>query len=145
MTDEYFAGLFDGEGCITIARGRTRGSVRPSFELRCIVNMTTPGLGALTALHRTYGGYLTRHCRRKGVLSEQQSWVATGAPAAAFLTRVLPYLLVKRDEAEYALEFHEAKLLLRNAPLAARDDKVVVLEQFKENLSAMKGRHRHAR
>lgn len=90
----YFAGLFDGEGCISFYRAG--GNWYPCVSIA----MTDPG--PVAAARESWGGTISR---RKG--SERQmgifQWRVFGQKAAAFLDDVGPYLITKHDQAANVL------------------------------------------
>lgn len=97
----YFAGLFDGEGCVTV-RKDNRGNSR-SYQLICTVAMTEPK--AVRLLHFCYGGSLT--IRDKGEHKTAFQWTVASDKALEFLYSITPNLRVKRPEAELAIQFQE--------------------------------------
>ncbi len=115
----YSAGLFDGEGYITIGEARkARGG---GFNLKAGVNLTRD-VGALEGLHHLFGGsYKPREN------AKYKAWFVCGAKAASFLKSMLPYLKIKKEEAQLALEFYSRYKLLsqgrgnKRLPLCAID------------------------
>ena len=57
MTNEYVAGLFDGEGCVYIAKRLT------SMQ----INITQNTTGILQLLQNKFGGKITQHTNGKGI------------------------------------------------------------------------------
>jgi hypothetical protein len=87
----YLAGLFDGEGCVTVSNGPRRpGNIIVKLGL---VYETIPH-----ALQRDFGGSITIQNRKPG-RKLLYSWNVTGKRAARFLTLVLPWLRIKRQAA----------------------------------------------
>lgn len=100
----YTAGLFDGEGCIQIRRTeptRPRDCGKVSHRLHATLTNTDGPV--LDWMVDTHGGALAR----SGYLRKRQPyrWIVTGPDATAFLERHLPYLRIKRAQAEIAIEF----------------------------------------
>lgn len=96
----YAAGFFDGEGSIDIRFSITsRGAKKyERFHLRvCVVQIDRRPLDWLC---ERWGGSVSK--RKNGGL---HTWVLSTASAAKFLSDVLPFLIVKRDEAQIAMEF----------------------------------------
>jgi len=98
MTDAYAAGLIDGEGCISIAHRNER-----VFYPRIDVGMGLKGLPVLEALMATYGGSIQITRRQSEKWEEARAWRLFGRPLEKFLAAILPHLLLKRQQAEYAL------------------------------------------
>ena len=106
----YLAGLLDGEGSI-IALKRVDGSVK-SYRLQ-IVNTHQGVLG--WCVHVTGIGVVHHQTTPKFSLDTKRpnahltykpcfAWAVYGVKAASVLRRILPYLHIKRDRAEVALE-----------------------------------------
>jgi len=104
MNDIYAAGLFDGEGYVRIARWQKPNSPHIRWQVMAGIGMThRPVIEALAA---AYGGSLhnNRHDLRSDKNRIQFGWVVASQIAASFLRRVLPHLIVKKDQAELALK-----------------------------------------
>lgn len=102
LSPQYAAGLLDGEGCISMAkhhRGRT-------FTTRVAIHMAAPGLPVLKAMLATYGGHLSQHRKETEDWRATWQWVVTSrADVTRCLSDVLPYLIVKADQATLALSW----------------------------------------
>lgn len=98
---EYFAGLFDGEGCIHI-----RKSKRPSgiwgYQLSCVLGMVTPK--PIHLLKKTFGGSIYI-AKKKRPNRDCHNWTVCSRIALRFLEQVEPHLIVKKEEALLAMEF----------------------------------------
>ena len=108
----YIAGLFDGEGWITIAKLDLGGYRKYSkdymrYQLHIGIGMTYRPV--ITQLHSQLGGgefVINRSAQAKMPKARTNYlWKLSSNPAAAFLNQVLPYLVVKKEEAEIAIEF----------------------------------------
>jgi hypothetical protein len=102
MDDAYFAGFFDGEGCIRIQSSHKGTSWH--IRVTCVQRNPAP----LLLMVERYGGAAGKFS--KGRNEDMWTWYAMGPKAAAFLERVLPYLIVKREQAEMALAFQARRL-----------------------------------
>ena len=97
----YIAGLFDGEGSIQITNYIHKGNGSQCWEVRCSLAQKESYLPLLMQFHfggsvqRRYKGHNTRH------------WKASGRDTYEFLKVVLPYLKVKRPQAELGIKFQE--------------------------------------
>lgn len=128
LDHRYAAGLFDGEGYVRIAKWAKPNSVHVRYQVFAGIGMAH--LPVIQALRETYGGSLNvnRHSARNPIHRDQFVWNAASQKACAFLRDVLPHLIVKRDEAELALEVQASidqwkhKLGCHHALHAQRDE-----------------------
>jgi hypothetical protein len=88
----YFAGFFDGEGCVHIERSEL------GYKLRVIVAQKR--LTQLQRLESYYGG---RVYTRPG--DGASHWQVNGLMAYAFLADIYPWVQEKRDQVELAIEY----------------------------------------
>lgn len=99
----YFAGLIDGEGCITLDR---RGLARPNSRTPSVqINITDKGV--VEALQQAYGG-----CARLKPVSktnpkwqDQWVWRVRNRQAKDCLLAVLPFLRIKNAKAREVLDY----------------------------------------
>jgi hypothetical protein len=98
MKIAYIAGLFDGEGCVRIYTEDNK----KWFILQITISNTCVPL--LLEIQKHYGGNVSG--RRNGLC---YSWSMTSKPAAEILKKMLPYLIVKKEQAEIAIEFQARK------------------------------------
>lgn len=101
----YFAGLFDGEGCISIDKDY-KGKVY--LTLSCRVAMTN--LWVLQALKFAFGGSVRSVKKQKNHWKQAWIWRVSAQLALSFLEQILPYLKLKKPEAEIAIKFARAKM-----------------------------------
>ena len=101
----YYAGLFDGEGCIQIVKTKTKHRVQ--FQLWCSVGMTNYWI--LADLQSAFKGAIigqTKYGNRRA----SWIWRVVARQALTFLMEVLPYLKVKKSEAELAIKFQRRRM-----------------------------------
>ncbi len=121
----YLAGIFDGEGSMSIHDNQSR--FMDSKSLVVAIAMTTPQ--PLYLCQRIFGGSI---CLRKtyGHYKPQYSWRVGYRKAEVFLRVIEPYLTVKKEKANLALTFltygkghHPGKLALAYliSPLHAKN------------------------
>ena len=93
----YAAGVIDCDGSIFIA---SSGKQRHCF-LRVAVYNTRKGL--IEWFVGNYGGSINKV--KRGGRSAEYSWSAHGKDAAVVLMDILPYLVIKREQALIGIEF----------------------------------------
>ncbi|MBA7555784.1 hypothetical protein ES705_48471 [subsurface metagenome] len=96
----YLAGLFDGEGCISVHTTRHRFTI--SLHLFTDLKMTTPD--PLRFASRIFGGRVKPAFHRPNE-QPMYRWSLYGSKSEAFLRAVDPYLIVKKEEANLAFSF----------------------------------------
>jgi hypothetical protein len=103
LLDAYFAGLFDGEGCINIVR-RPDSPTGAGFVLHCSISMTD--IEPLLSLKETFGGSISVRKRREHYLI-QYTWRVSAAKALPFMKSILPFSIVKKAQIELGIKFQE--------------------------------------
>lgn len=98
LSKEYIAGFFDGEGCITI---HSR-----NYQLRLLIGNTY--INVLKNIQDTCGGRIYRNEKKK-YKKLSYVWETSSNNAISFLESILPYLIVKKEEALIALDFERTK------------------------------------
>ncbi len=104
-TISYMAGLIDGEGYVGVKR--TLRDSRPVFHERIQVRMVDER--AIALLAETLGGNYYREKPHANNGRPLYCWQASDALACRILERVMPYLLVKRAQAENVLRLRASK------------------------------------
>ena len=104
----YLAGIIDGEGYIGIKRTTRRDARSPIYHERIQVRMTDEA--AIQFLAATLGGNYYREQPHANDGRPLYCWQASDALACRILERVMPYLIVKRDQAENVLRLRASKL-----------------------------------
>lgn len=109
----YLAGLFDGEGCIHIAKVdyHGKGTSHSEFGYRVDIHITMTYEPVVKWLVANFGGvYYANHWNPEHNKNWKPAyrWVPKGkANKLALITGILPYLIVKREIAKVALEFFQ--------------------------------------
>ena len=128
MNINYLAGYFDGEGCISMSRYQ-------NYNLCCRVASVNPAIPLL--FRDAFEGWICYYKGRKEGHRDQVVWSISGKKVTSFLKRILPYLIIKKEEALIGVEYrekhleggHRKKLTLK--VLADR-------ERYAQRLSALK-------
>jgi hypothetical protein len=104
----YCAGFFDGEGSISIhysMRDHKGGKVYARWQEE--VKVTQLAREPLDLFTELFGGYVyeTEHYTAKGEHHYRFDWKLTSRKAHEFLEVIVPLLILKKQEAEIAIEF----------------------------------------
>lgn len=147
---QYVAGLFDGEGCISIGKGMFLGGYARYSEdyirYQLAVGMAMTYRPVIEQLSRQFGGRFAgghKTDRAKAFPNRRPgfAWGLSSGPAAAFLVKIEPYLIVKQEEARVAIEFQEHILanrsVLRYHP-ERRGELYAVREHYRMHLRELK-------
>ena len=86
----YAAGLFDGEGSISLVRQKNNRSHSPQ------VAVASNDCEVLLWLQKRFGGSIVTKQPRKSTHSVSYDWRLTDRRALAFLQMVRPYLVIQR-------------------------------------------------
>jgi hypothetical protein len=98
----YLAGIVDGEGSIFVGKTHKRLNTM-------VVNVsnTDPRLHVWLKIHA--GGHVTEDKRKYPNRRKIWLWQIGSNKAADMLEEILPYLVIKKDQAETAIAFHRLK------------------------------------
>ena len=136
VTRAYFAGLFDGEGSVSISLKRGAARWRPIHELSCVVSMTDRG--AVRRLFEAFGGeFGGPYTRDKVRHKPQYRWRIISNHAVEFLQSVMPFLRVKRRQAEVGVAFQTSKIRYKITPQHEIDKR----ENFRQEMILLNKRH----
>lgn len=100
----YYAGLFDGEGCVFVKRKRDRGAEHWwSLQVEASINLIDPT--SLIQLHKDFGGQFRRDQKIR-VIGRRHlyTWKVVSCDVVPFLRALLPYSVMKREQIELALQ-----------------------------------------
>ena len=103
---EYLAGFFDGEGCVSIARIR-RSRINPNHNdvYNVALSVSQVDQEILECYQRRWGGPIYSQAPSRNITAKRQLyvWKPSTTSIKRFLEEVIPYLRVKREQAELAL------------------------------------------
>lgn len=108
----WAAGFFDGEGCVRITRQEKYGKTYHWMDVSVFQAEQT----SIELLMELFGGSISDHHSKRDI---GWWWRAHGPTADAALREMLPYLRVKRRQAEIAINFQSRRLASRSG--ARRD------------------------
>jgi hypothetical protein len=116
ITKAYMAGLIDGEGSIYIERsvrkGRLSGEYTGNLRYRIMVYILMCDQEALRFISKATGQPIYKKSlaaqQRNGITRRSHAYYITwrNGIAAKFLEEILPFLHVKKAQAELALKLH---------------------------------------
>lgn len=129
----YLAGIVDGEGYIGIsADHRKRNPDRPCWRLRVAVTNTNEWL--MQHLKFSIGGGVIALKNSKNTTPCYQ-WEIRHGKASEFLKLILPYLRLKRPQAELAIKFQasigKSTRKLTESQLVVREAEMLLLKSMK--------------
>ena len=104
MNLNYVAGIIDGEGYVSIDRNSKTGR---SLVGKVVVSMATPIIPTL--LHEQFGGNYRVATRKNPRQSKARIWALNGSQAVRFLKKILPRLILKREQAKLVLKLYQSK------------------------------------
>jgi len=117
----YFAGLIDGEGCLSITK------CKGQLTIVIGISMTTPQ--PLYDLRRYFGGSLIKVRRGNGTENWKPiyMWRVYSRKAEMVLEAIEPYLTVKEEQARVLREFRDhQKENIRSRGMSKKDDSHII-------------------
>lgn len=131
----YLGGFFDGEGCISIVKGKNHlGNTQ--YSLRVIVSNTNDYV--LQLYKFSFGGRIRKRKHDKPKWRDCYSWELSSTQAYDFLKCLYPYLVIKKAEADLAFEFQEnqstyegSNVKLNDKELSIREAQRVLMQHLK--------------
>lgn len=109
VTLEYIAGFFDGEGFISIQKASNRTHSGSRYWL--IASVTNIHQGVLNEIQKVIGGkvlfYKNNYTKHNGCGFHYKITLYS-KQAYDFLQSILPYLIVKQEQAKVAMRYQES-------------------------------------
>jgi len=131
----YIAGLFDGEGSMTIYKGPVSPSgtaaVSPTYTL--IVGISNNDNCPLLDIQGEFGGSIVKY-------NKCYQWRVTGNIALAFLREIVPYLRIRKERAELAINFQANRNHGSNGGKPLPSEVLDYYEHFYMELRRLNGR-----
>lgn len=110
LTASYLAGFIDGEGYFGIYPVSREG--RKTYYISC-VKVANTNKEIIEWMHNSFGGFFhTRHFANN--CKTAYTWTLTDARVVPFIEKIIPYLKIKRPQAELVLKREKLKLKLKN-------------------------------
>lgn len=128
----WAAGLFDGEGCITLY---SRKEVKRRLTWRIVLKVQMKDPQAIHRLKRLYGGYLTFDRRETGLFT---TWCLPAAKEVQGVLELwLPWLLEKKAQAVSGIEFCKFRASRTHSQVYSEEEKRRCL-RWEKRLKALK-------
>lgn len=128
LSSEYLAGFFDGEGCVLIADRKSRNGRKRNYYLQVVLSQKKSDV--LYQIKEQYNCFIKKYHG-----GDAYFLVLRNQHAVSFLKDVLPYLVVKLDEAILALAFYKR---LNKVGKQLTDEELIVREKMKRELQCLK-------
>ena len=135
----YVAGIIDGEGSISMFRISSKD--KPRYAMRVVVGITDPWLPQF--LKMRFGGSVWLAKRNNPKHKDCWFWQLSAKKAAPFLLSIVPYLCLKRPQAELALQWQsrrhncrERHVLTDSERVLDEADKILMMSYNKRGPSA---------
>ncbi len=98
----YLAGILDGEGCLCIHHRTNRGRLSHAAN----ISVVNTNARLIRWIQKRFGGGTRLREWNNGKYKDSWTWsLCGGAEITAVLTAILPYLVIKQEQAELILEF----------------------------------------
>lgn len=101
--DGYMAGILDGEGCISIFLHKTR--VEGKYSTNLAISVYQSDLRLMNWMVHHYGGKYYSHLMKNSSRPGYSWFPPRGEALENFLLQILPYLIMKKEQAKLALEY----------------------------------------
>lgn len=105
----YLAGILDGEGSIQIRKRKDRG-MRRGFCYQLSISIANTNEWLVNWIHFNFEGGIYRKPSLLPHHKQAYLWQATSKQAEVVLKLLLPYLRLKKPQAEIALQFQSRKI-----------------------------------
>jgi len=106
----YFAGLFDGEGSISLCAYKPKGRcIRTTYGLYISLAQTNEWI--IQQLKFAFGGNIQPYQPKYPGARMVWAWRTQSNNALVFLESIYPYLRLKKPQADVAIKFQKHKLL----------------------------------
>ena len=126
----YIAGIIDGEGCICIRSVTSRGC--SYFQSRLIIGTSSSSLAEYLTRVTGTGFRRTHSHAQKANWKPMFRWELGSLQATELLKQVLPYLQIKRVQAELFIELTELKLKSKPGYRFAEERQLEIVERIQK-------------
>lgn len=141
----YLAGIIDGEGCIKIAKAKSRHTGRPQHWLQLEVSQKDGRL--MSWIHNNFGGKVIEVSKNTSI--QHYRWTLLENQAIAIIKEVLPFLTVKKEQAKIAIMFQSRKAIRGTVPHESGgafhrlpDKEIKIRSQLADRISYLKKQYK---
>jgi len=107
------AAIIDGEGSIGCSWCFPSRLRKPAARSQVVVQLSEKGMPVLRLLFQLFGcGYVTQRRAAVGGRTAAYAWSVYGPKVIPFLTRIEPYLVLKREQAKLVIEIETRRAAL---------------------------------
>jgi len=104
LSNEYVAGLFDGEGCVTSQMQWVKGKYEKYPRVHLRLSITNNSIRIMELLEEWFGG----GSRKKQKNKDCYHWLVIGKKEMLrFLNYIKDFVIIKRDQVDLAIKFAE--------------------------------------
>ena len=131
----YIAGLFDGEGCVLISKTMIEGYKYVRYFM--YVSITNQDKRPLEEIKKIFGGivYFIKGNPNKKTWGCAYRWQVANGKAMRFLKVIIPWLIIKKKEAELGILFQECREATSNWGFIGRPKWYIDMEElFRQEL-----------
>lgn len=146
ISAEWLAGFVDGEGCITLYKGKTTPK-RKNVRYSPAVILSNTHLPTLLAIQRCFGGGIYPKTVKNTPSNWNQGWslVWSGANRVReLLEKIRPFVITKKEEVEFMLDVWLPKVhrvTKKGQPRFLTDEQIQERESLASQLSGFKRRN----
>ena len=144
ISNQYIAGYFDGEGCVTIQLSK-KGKC---YSIQ--VSITSIDFEPLNTIHQIFNGTLI-YLKKSEKCKNWQNiwrWQVVSGDAYNFLITIQPYCILKKKQVDLAIEFQEYLQATKNNRrnrrgifIALSQEELIKREWYKKTISLLKQGH----
>lgn len=118
ISDQYWAGLFDGEGWFQIARSKgSHNRSRREWSYQCHAALTIREKNIVEAMQERFGGTVVLQKSYSDNHSPYYKWQITGLGAQKVAWMLEPHLIAKKSQAKLLQAFQAEKVVNGNKPV----------------------------
>ena len=104
----YLAGILDGEGSISIHKHKDKNS-QLGYYYQLVINVANTNEWLINWIHLNFGGNIYKKRMLAKHYKQVYLWSASSNQAKTLLELILPYLRLKKAQADIALQFQAKK------------------------------------